>query len=60
MASLGTTAITTKEHASPRKGRNKVSGSVSVPCWHAIPVEKGSMETSRELVVIEVINWCKV
>ena len=29
---------TTGEYASPKKGRNQLSGMVSVPCWHTTRV----------------------
>ena len=36
--SLGKIISTIRAHASPKKGQNKVSQRVSVPCWHATPI----------------------
>ena len=34
------------EQASQKGGRNQVSVNVSVPCWHAIPVENAPWKPS--------------
>ena len=38
MTGFGKIVSTIRAYASPKVGRNKVSGTVSVPCWHATPV----------------------
>ena len=36
--SSGEIGLDIRPHASPKVGQDRVSGSVSVPCWHAAPV----------------------
>ena len=36
--SSGDIGLNIRTHASPKVGKDQVSGGVSVPCWHAAPV----------------------
>ena len=50
MTSSGETGLNIRTNASSRMGKDQVSRGVYVFCWLASPVQKCSMETSRNLV----------
>ena len=51
---------TIRAYASPKRGRNQVSGRVSVPCWHAKPFANAQWKNLviRSSSVSRSLNWC--